>query len=85
MRLEPVVAALARDAGLQGITRLDGKVSEAEAKAFKSASHWVAMSTSPETLASISAKNPSWRTLEAPPQQKVWSDDFADLLGAMSF
>lgn len=85
MRLEPVVAALAKDAGLRGITRLDGKVSEAESKAFKSASHWVAMSTSADVLAAIAAKNPAWRTLEAPPQQKVWSDDFADLLAAMTF
>lgn len=85
MRLEPVVAALAQDAGLHGITRLDGKVSAAEAKALKSASHWVAMSASPEVLSAISAKNPSWRTLDAPAGQKVWSDDFSDLLAAMSF
>lgn len=85
MRLEPVVAALAHDAGLHGITRLDAKVSDAESKAFKAASHWVAMSTSPRVLAAISAKNEAWRTLVAPPQQKVWSDDFADLLAAMSF
>ena len=85
MRLEPVVAALARDAGLRGITRLDGKVSEEESKAFKSASHWTAMSTSPEVLAEISVKHPGWRSLEAPVDQKVWTDDFADLLGAIKF
>jgi hypothetical protein len=85
MRLEPVVAALAKDAGLRGITRLDGKVSEAESKAFKSASHWVAMSTSADVLSAIAAKNAAWRSLEAPPHQKVWSDDFADLLAAMTF
>jgi hypothetical protein len=85
MRLEPVVAALAKDAGLRGITRLDPKVSDEEAKAFKSASHWVAMSSSAEILAEISVKHPGWRTLDAPPGQKVWSDDFADLLGAIKF
>lgn len=85
MRLEPVVAALAKDAGLEGITRLDAKVSEEEARAFKSASHWVAMSASAEVLAEISAKHSGWRALAAPPQQKVWTDDFADLLGAIKF
>lgn len=85
LRLEPVVAALAKDAGLHGIARLDANVSEADAKMLKSGSHWIAMSTSAETLAAISAKHPAWHRLEAPPGQKVWSDDFADLLAAMEF
>ena len=63
----------------------DPRTSFLEAKAFKSASHWVAMSASAEVLSAISAKNREWRTLQAPAQQKVWSDDFADLLAAMSF
>ncbi|HSO31084.1 MAG TPA: hypothetical protein VLT33_01175, partial [Labilithrix sp.] len=85
MRLEPVVGALARDAGLRAITRLDGRVSEEESKAFKSASHWVAMSTSPDVLGEISVKHTGWRALDAPLTQKVWTDDFADLLGAIKF
>jgi len=85
LRLEPVVAALARDAGLRGIVRLDNKVSDEDSKQLKSGSHWVAMSTSAEILAAISAKHPAWRTLEAPPNQKVWTDDFSDLLAAMKF
>ncbi|HSO35607.1 MAG TPA: fused MFS/spermidine synthase, partial [Labilithrix sp.] len=85
MRLEPVVGALARDAGLRAITRLDGRVSEEESKAFKSASHWVAMSTSADVLGEISVKHTGWRSLDAPLTQKVWTDDFADLLGAIKF
>ena len=83
--LEPVVAALAKDAGFRGITRLDAVVSKEESKKFKSGSHWVAMSTSAETLAPIAAKHKAWRTLEPPPGQKVWTDDFSDLLAAMKF
>ncbi len=85
LRLEPVVAALAKDAGLPGIVRLDANVSAAEAKELKSGSHWIAMSTNPETLAAIAAKHHAWRTLEAPAGQKVWTDDFSDLLAAMKF
>jgi hypothetical protein len=85
LRLEPVVAALAQDAGLRGIVRLDAKVSDEDSKQLKSGSHWVAMSTSPEVLSAISVKHPAWRTLQAPPGQKVWTDDFSDLLAAMKF
>ena len=85
LRLEPVVAALAQDAGLRGIVRLDAKITKEDSDQLKSGSHWVAMSTSPEVLAAISVKHPAWRTLQAPPGQKVWTDDFSDLLAAMKF
>ncbi|MBX3185923.1 MAG: fused MFS/spermidine synthase [Labilithrix sp.] len=85
LRLSPVVAALARDAGLSAIMRSDARVSAAEREAFKTASDWVAMSTSEETLAKIAAKNPAWKKLEPPPGQKTWTDDFSDLLGAITF
>jgi len=83
VRLAPVVAALAKDAGLHAIARWDGTVSAEEKAAFKVASHWVAMSTSPEVLDAIKGKNTQWKPLEPPPGEKVWTDDFSDLLGAM--
>jgi hypothetical protein len=85
LRLEPVVAALAKDAGLLAIARLDATVTPEETKRFKSGSHWIAMSKSAETLAPISAKNKAWHRIEPPPGQKVWTDDFSDLLAAMTF
>jgi hypothetical protein len=41
------------------------------------------MSSSPAVLEEISAKHEGWRSLIAPPGQKVWSDDFANLLDAI--
>ncbi|MBS2015512.1 MAG: fused MFS/spermidine synthase [Deltaproteobacteria bacterium] len=85
LSLAPVVAALAKDAGLHAIVRWDGKVTPEQKKEFKELSLWTAMSADPKVLDAIKAKNPNWKTLEPPPGQKVWTDDYADVLGAMKF
>ena len=51
----------------------------------KTHSHWVVLSTSADALDAIAAKNKDWRRLPPPAKQKVWTDDFADVLGAMRF
>jgi len=33
----------------------------------------------------VKAKGEEWRWLPPPPKQKVWTDDLADVLGAMHF
>jgi hypothetical protein len=43
------------------------------------------LSTSNAALSAIEAKNKEWHRLTPPPKQKVWTDDFADVLGAMRF
>ena len=85
VRLEPIFAALAQDSGMQAIGRSDREVTAEEKAAEKNHSHWVVLSESKEALDKIVAKNPDWRRLTAPAKQKVWTDDFADVLGAMVF
>ncbi|GAC1548252.1 MAG: fused MFS/spermidine synthase [Polyangiales bacterium] len=84
-RLEPIFAALAADAGMLAIGRIDREATAAEKAAAKTDSQWVVLSTSGPALAAIVEKNAEWRTLALPTSQKVWTDDFADVLGAMRF
>lgn len=83
--LEPVFAALAADAGMLAIGRSDREGTPEERAMEKTDSHWVVLSTSAEKLDAIAAKNKVWHRLPAPPKQKVWTDDFADVLAAMRF
>ncbi|MEA2747279.1 MAG: hypothetical protein QOI41_1422, partial [Myxococcales bacterium] len=85
VRLEPIFAALAEDAGMLAIGRIDREVTAEEKEAEKTPSHWVVLSTSGPALAAILAKNKEWHRLAPPPKQKVWTDDFADVLSAMRF
>lgn len=83
LALAPVVAALASDAGLHAIVRWDGEVSPEQKIGFKTPSLWTAMSADQAALDAISAKNPNWKPLKPRPGQKIWTDDYADVLGAM--
>ena len=85
VRLEPIFAALADDAGMLAIGRIDREVTPEEKEAEKTPSHWVVLSTSDPALAAVLAKNKDWHRLAPPPKQKVWTDDFADVLSAMRF
>ena len=85
VRLEPIFAALADDAGMLAIGRIDREVTPEEKEAEKTPSHWVVLSTSGPALAAVLAKNKEWHSLAPPPKQKVWTDDFADVLSAMRF
>jgi hypothetical protein len=85
LELQPVFAALAREAGLSIYERRDVSISEAELAAGKNASEWVIMGAPPEEIARLQAKSPQWRALTAPPTQAVWTDDFTNVLGAIRF
>ena len=71
--LEPVLAALARDAGLAAAAREDEAAHDS-----LSGSHWVALSRDPAKLAALT-REPGWRPL-APPAAEVWRDDYASIL-----
>lgn len=81
--LEPVLAALAEDAHLFAIGRDELNVPSGEREAEKSSSHWVCLSDSWTPLEVILPKNTEWRRLQRDPGQKVWTDDFANVLAAM--
>ena len=82
--LVPVMAALARDAGLTTLYREDLQVSEEEAKLGKEGSRWLVMARRPEHLARL-ARDARWKvaadTLLGPP----WSDDHASILQALDW
>jgi spermidine synthase len=83
VRLPPVFAALAKDAGMVCVERRDDHVAPALAAAGKVDSDWVLLASSADAVRLVSLKNAEWHTLVAPEGQPVWSDGFANVLGAM--
>jgi SAM-dependent methyltransferase len=83
--LEPILAALAADAHMFAIGRDELDIDLGEREAEKASSHWVCLSDSWAPLESILPKNAQWRQLPPPANQKVWTDDFANVLAAMHF
>jgi SAM-dependent methyltransferase len=73
IRLEPVLAALAREEGLAAAIRPDRPSEE-----HLAASDWVVLSRDPKQLAALTAKG-GWRPL-GPPARSVWRDDYASIL-----
>ena len=82
VRLEPVLAALASDAQMLAIARNE---TDTPRDVERANSHWVCLSDSQDALDAIVAKSPQWRRLPPPANQKVWTDDFANVLAAMHF
>jgi SAM-dependent methyltransferase len=85
VRLEPIFAALAADSGMLAIGRIEREITREEKEQEKTLSHWVVLSTDATALDAVVAKNKEWHRLPPPAKQKVWTDDFADVLGAMRF
>jgi hypothetical protein len=76
--LRPVLAALARDAGLVCRVRSDLDVTPAEEAAGKSASVWAVMASSPRDLGPLAA-DPRWADAPSRPGDAPWADDFSDV------
>jgi len=77
--LEPVLANLARDAGLVGFVRDDTEISAAESGAGKSPSIWLVMARAPADVAAL-ARDARWTPARGDPRQRVWTDDYSSLL-----
>lgn len=77
--LEDRVVAAAEKLGLNHSYRLDFDF-EREDVTFRYASKWLVLSRS--DLSELKTANPDWIKL-LPSPQKIWTDDFSDLLGAM--
>ena len=73
IKLEPVLAALAKEEGLSAAIRPDRPDESALA-----ASDWVVMTREPAKLAALT-KGGEWRKL-GPPASSVWRDDYASIL-----
>ena len=79
--LEPVVASLASDAGLSCLTREEQRRAPVRVPG-KIPSHWAVMAERPTALARLAA-DPRWRPCRRSPGERVWTDDFSNIVGAL--
>jgi hypothetical protein len=77
--LGPVLAALARDAGLTALTRNDPTVSPAERRQGKLPSKWLVMAREASTLTPLAA-DPRWIVASSGPDTPVWTDSYSAVL-----
>ena len=76
--LQPIIAALARDAGYVAYSRDDLDLTESDRLWGKSASQWVVVARAADDLKML-AQNPRWHRLTGLPQF-LWTDDFSNIL-----
>jgi hypothetical protein len=79
---KPVIAALARDAGLTGLVQYDAAALEAERRSGKAASEWVLLARTPSDFGAL-ARDPRWQPLPDPGPFPVWIDDYSSVLLAL--
>ncbi len=79
--LEPVLANLARAAGLTALTRADTAVEESELRLGKAASVWLVMARRADDLALLAA-NPRWHPSRAR-AGAIWTDDYSSVLSIL--
>jgi hypothetical protein len=84
LELEPVLGDLAAAARppLACLARSDRNLHDSERRAGKASSHWVVFTEQETTLAPLQDVDP-WHPVPARPGRRVWSDDFANLLGVL--
>ena len=75
--LEPVVAAVARDAGWRAAKLY---YQPPKYTAVASASQWIALSRDPAVLATLKQTDPAWTALTARPGMAAWTDDYSTIL-----
>jgi hypothetical protein len=78
--LEPVLAELARDAGLTARIEYDG----ADPAVGKQGSIWVLMARAEGDFGSLT-QDSRWRPLAERPGTAVWTDDFSNLVGVLQW
>jgi hypothetical protein len=84
LRLEPVLAALARDAGLACWHQDYVDVSPDDLRAGKLPSRWVVMARRGEDFGRL-ADDPRWHTLSAGSKAPVWTDDYSNFLSVVAW
>jgi hypothetical protein len=80
--LEPVLADLARDAGVACLTREDANILPQELASGKAASTWLVMARSEADLAAL-ARDSRWRPGRGRDQPVIWTDDYSSLLSIL--
>lgn len=85
VKLQPILAALAKEAGMAALDREDVLFDPALARAGKADSEWVVLASSSAALEPVRSAHEGWRPLEPSAASRVWTDDFANVLGAVRF
>jgi hypothetical protein len=80
--LKPVLADLARDAGMVARFQDDLVLDPADAARGKSASQWVIMARDSADFGAL-AVDPRWRPLEGQADAAVWTDDYSSILSVL--
>ncbi len=84
LKLEPMVAQLAADAGLACLSRHDTKLTADELADGRTQSHWMLMARRPELIARL-VDEFGWYVPRIPPGTPVWTDQYCDLLSLFDF
>ena len=80
--LEPVLGGIAQSLGFHALVQEDHAVTEQQASEGKRPSTWVLIAKGPEGLQPFLADD-RWRPASVEPADRVWTDDYADLIGAL--
>jgi hypothetical protein len=80
LNLEPVLADLARDAGLASFIRRDFRVTDSTTGRFPSI--WVVMTAGANAAAAIAADG-RWAETRDTESNRLWTDDFSNILGVL--
>ncbi|HKY21880.1 MAG TPA: fused MFS/spermidine synthase [Vicinamibacterales bacterium] len=84
LSLTPLIADLARDAGLVCLAQTDAQIDATAAALAKSASQWAVLARSPETLGPL-AHDKRWRIAQGRANAVTWTDDFSNPLSLISW
>jgi SAM-dependent methyltransferase len=83
LRLEPIVARLAEEAGLECVAQYD-KTSAADTTLGKENSHWTLLARRRAGLSTL-APPPRWRPPQANLRTPLWTDDFSNILSVFKW
>jgi hypothetical protein len=84
LSLAPVVASLAADAGLPGLTAEHFVAPRREEEELDYNSAWVVLTKRSEDAGSL-AGDARWRTLVTRAERKPWTDDYSNVFGAIDW
>ncbi len=76
--LRPVLGNLAREAGVSCLMQAERRLSDEEKDEYKCASLWVIMARDVKDLGRL--RLPQWRPLPGSPEERLWTDDFSNIL-----
>jgi hypothetical protein len=80
--LEPVVAELVRDSGLEALVNSHHVADSTQDKEYEYGSDWVVLARRRENFGPLTA-DPAWKPLAMNPAGRVWTDDYSNLFSVI--